>query len=54
MPAPYGVSAIITGITVDWNSHRELAPGSDNWPVTWAADGHRECKTAGHEQLPSP
>lgn len=39
--APYPPSSQITGITFDWNSHIELAPGSDNWPVTWADDGHQ-------------
>ncbi len=26
-------------MTLDWGSFRRLAPGSDNWPATWAADG---------------
>lgn len=26
-------------IAFDWTSVRRLAEGSDNWPVTWAADG---------------
>jgi hypothetical protein len=29
------------GITFDWSSRIRLAPGSDNWPLTWAADGHQ-------------
>ena len=23
-----------------WASHKRLAPGSDNWPMTWSANGH--------------
>lgn len=38
--APYPSSTAITGITVDWTSHHELAPGSDNWATTWAADSN--------------
>ena len=36
---PYPPSTRITGMTLDWGSFRRLAPGSDNWPATWAADG---------------
>ena len=36
--APYPPSERITGIEFDFSSHRRLAPGSDNWPVTWADD----------------
>lgn len=39
--APYPPSKIITGI--DWAPADEvirLAPGGDNWPLTWADDGH--------------
>jgi hypothetical protein len=36
---PYPPSEVITGFTIDWTTHRRLAPGSDNWPMTWAADG---------------
>lgn len=38
---PYPQSDIITGI--EWAPEKEiirLARGSDNWPVTWADDGH--------------
>jgi hypothetical protein len=29
---------VITGVSFDWSSHRRLAPGSDNWPLTWSDD----------------
>lgn len=38
---PYADSSHITGITFDSESIVNLAPGSDNWPVTWADDGHQ-------------
>ena len=38
--APYPPSRMIEGITWHWETHRTAAPGSDLWPVTWAADGH--------------
>ncbi|GMR00895.1 MAG: hypothetical protein BMS9Abin19_0237 [Gammaproteobacteria bacterium] len=38
---PYGRSSIIKNIVFDWSSHIKLAPGSDNWPLTWADDGHQ-------------
>jgi len=28
----------IEAVSFDWDSHIRLAPGSDLWPVTWAAD----------------
>jgi len=31
----------ITGLTVNFASKNELAQGSDNWPTTWADDGHQ-------------
>lgn len=37
---PYPLSSIIEGIAWDFNGLRRLAPGSDLWPVTWAADDH--------------
>jgi hypothetical protein len=40
-PAPYPASREIVGITFDWDTHDRRAPGSDNWPITWAADGHQ-------------
>jgi len=35
---PYPPSSVITDITFDWSSHDRQAPGSDNWPTTWADD----------------
>lgn len=42
MPAapPYPPSLAIARAEFDFATHRRLAPGSDNWPVTWAADDH--------------
>ncbi len=39
--APYPPSSIILGISFDLSTLVELAPGSDNWPVTWADDDHQ-------------
>jgi hypothetical protein len=39
--APYANSTVITGINFNWATHIRLAPGSDNWPVTWADDDHQ-------------
>ena len=37
---PYPQSTTITGFNPDWTTtFRQLAPGSDNWPTTWASDG---------------
>ena len=38
---PYPASDYITGVTWDWSTRDTLAPGSDNWPVTWADDNHQ-------------
>jgi hypothetical protein len=38
---PYRPSPVISDINWNWSSHRRLAPGSDNWPVTWASNGHQ-------------
>jgi hypothetical protein len=38
---PYPPSTAITGVTFDWATHVRQAPGSDNWPITWAANGHQ-------------
>jgi hypothetical protein len=38
---PYTNSDYITGVTWDWSSKKTLAPGSDNWPITWADDGNQ-------------
>ena len=37
---PYPPSNVIAGVEFDFSTHRRLAPGSDNWPTTWADDGH--------------
>ena len=37
--SPYPPSAAIPGVGLDWSTYRRLAPGSDQWPMTWAADG---------------
>lgn len=37
---PYPASPVIARAEFDFSTHRRLAPGSDNWPVTWADDGH--------------
>jgi hypothetical protein len=36
--SPYPPSEIIKGITWHWDTYKTAAPGSDLWPVTWAAD----------------
>ncbi len=38
---PYPHSQVIKSITFDWSTHIRLAPGSDNWPLTWADDNHQ-------------
>jgi hypothetical protein len=35
---PYPESPAVGGIEFHWNTHLRLAPGSDNWPITWAGD----------------
>lgn len=37
---PYPPSPVIARAEFDFTTHRRLAPGSDNWPTTWADDGH--------------
>jgi len=39
--APYPPSTVITGMTIDWSTKDRRASGSDNWPITWADDGHQ-------------
>ncbi len=34
-------SVVLTGLEFDFDRAVSLAPGSDNWPVTWAADGEQ-------------
>src|SRR5688572_15028685 len=38
MSAP---ARVITGVTFDEETHRRLAYGSDNWPLTWSDDDHQ-------------
>jgi len=40
-PSPYPRGPVIKAVTFEWSSHLRLATGSDNWPVTWAGDGHQ-------------
>lgn len=37
----YPASNVITGITFDLSSRKTLAPGSDNWAITWADDDNQ-------------
>jgi hypothetical protein len=37
---PYRRSPVIERVTFDFSSHQRFAPGSDNWPTTWANDGN--------------
>ncbi len=37
---PYPRSPVILRMELDWTTHRREAPGSDNWPTTWANDDH--------------
>jgi hypothetical protein len=32
---------VITDIAFEWDTYKLLAPGSDNWPLTWCEDGHQ-------------
>lgn len=38
---PYPKSKVIEGMEIDWSTHQRFAPGSDNFPLTWADDGHQ-------------
>jgi hypothetical protein len=38
---PYPPSDVITGLSIDFSTHRRRARGSDNWATTWAADDHQ-------------
>lgn len=38
---PYPPSPVIRDITFDRSTLKILAPGSDNWPLTWAEDGNQ-------------
>jgi hypothetical protein len=37
---PYPQSSVIERIELDFKTHKRQAEGSDNWPTTWADDGH--------------
>lgn len=37
---PYPKSAVIQDVNFDFTTHKRMAPGSDNFPTTWAADGN--------------
>ncbi|MCH8042339.1 MAG: DUF4185 domain-containing protein [Planctomycetes bacterium] len=39
--APYKASGVIRDVSFDFSTLRRLAPGSDNWPITWADDDHQ-------------
>ena len=39
--SPYPPSPVIAGMELDWSTHRRSAPGSDNFQLTWADDGHQ-------------
>jgi hypothetical protein len=38
---PYPPSQVVKEIEFDFSTHDRRAPGSDNWPVTWADDDHQ-------------
>ena len=39
--APYPTSDFITAVDFNWSTRVKLAPGSDNWPITWSDDDHQ-------------
>lgn len=39
--SPYPQSTFVTGVNFDITTQRSEATGSDNWPITWADDGHQ-------------
>ncbi|MBE0658283.1 MAG: DUF4185 domain-containing protein [Bryobacteraceae bacterium] len=40
-PKPaYPPSTALGEMVLDWSTHKRDAPGSDNWQLTWADDGH--------------
>ena len=41
VPAAVCAETIVTDVTFDWTTHQRLAPGSDNWPMTWADNDHQ-------------
>jgi hypothetical protein len=38
---PYPPSPVISEVIFDFSTHDRRAPGSDNWPVTWADDDNQ-------------
>jgi hypothetical protein len=32
---------LIKEVVFDWSTHVRMAPGSDNWPITWSDDNHQ-------------
>lgn len=38
---PYPPSLVIQRVSFDFGSRDRRAPGSDNWPITWADDNHQ-------------
>jgi len=38
---PYPASEVISQVQFHSATHDRRAPGSDNWPITWAEDGHQ-------------
>jgi hypothetical protein len=34
-------SGVVSDVVFDWATHRSLAPGSDNFPITWADDDNQ-------------
>jgi len=40
LASPYLPSPVIERVEFDFSTHKRFAPGSDNWPTTWADDGH--------------
>ena len=39
--APYPPSSVTKDVQFLWSTHQRAAPGSDNWPVTWADDDNQ-------------
>ena len=39
--APYPASGVIRGFSLNWDSLQRLAPGSGDWPITWADDDNQ-------------
>ena len=39
--APSGAAPAVDAIYFDWSTYHQLAPGSDNWPLTWCEDDHQ-------------